>query len=266
MKKKQITKISKLIFLILFIASCDFTSPTNSKILRAQEYISNQEYKKAAALYRDILDGNLSSEIKVKVCYQLGELYAIHLQDGKLATKYYSMIKTISSDPLWQIQAEEKIADINFSYLKEFETSNQSYMKLTSFIPKLKGRDLYEYRLGFGNYKLKNYDDALKIFEKIIKNQNHEYFLKSFYQSGLIYFEKKEWSRAIAIWQEYLKFEKKIDQIINVKFLMANAYEMMDELKLAYDLYYLIQAEYPNTKVIQNRLNSIYERRISRRR
>jgi len=47
---------------------------------------------------------------------------------------------------------------------------------------------------------------------------------------------------------------------------MANAYEMLEKLKEAYNLYYSILGEYPNTKVIQNRLNSIYARKIARKR
>ena len=47
---------------------------------------------------------------------------------------------------------------------------------------------------------------------------------------------------------------------------MANAYETMEELKKAYNLYYSILGEYPNTEVIQNRLKAIYDRRVARKR
>ena len=47
---------------------------------------------------------------------------------------------------------------------------------------------------------------------------------------------------------------------------MANAYETMERLKKAYDLYYSLLGKYPNTEVIKNRLNAIYERKIARKR
>jgi hypothetical protein len=47
---------------------------------------------------------------------------------------------------------------------------------------------------------------------------------------------------------------------------MANAYETMENLSKAYSIYYSIQGEYPNTKVIQNRLNSVYQRKVAKKR
>ena len=60
--------------------------------------------------------------------------------------------------------------------------------------------------------------------------------------------------------------EKRRDNIVQTKFLMANAYETMEKLKAAYNIYYSILGEYPNTEVIKNRLKSIYERRVARKR
>ena len=47
---------------------------------------------------------------------------------------------------------------------------------------------------------------------------------------------------------------------------MANAYETMERLKEAYNIYYSIVGEYPNNEVIKARLNSIYERKVARKR
>ena len=47
---------------------------------------------------------------------------------------------------------------------------------------------------------------------------------------------------------------------------MANSYESLENLKSAYNIYYSILGEYPNTEVIQNRLKGIYNRRIARKR
>ena len=83
---------------------------------------------------------------------------------------------------------------------------------------------------------------------------------------GMIHFEKKEWRQAISFWNQYITREKRKDFVIEAKFLMANAYETLEALKKAYNLYYSILGEYPNTEVIQSRLNAIYQRRIARKR
>ena len=60
--------------------------------------------------------------------------------------------------------------------------------------------------------------------------------------------------------------ENRNDRIVKTKFLIANAYESAEKLKEAYNIYYSILGEYPNSEVIENRLKSLYERRVSRKR
>ena len=86
------------------------------------------------------------------------------------------------------------------------------------------------------------------------------------HQLGIVSFKKKQWKIAINYWNKYIKKEKRQDNIVRTKFLMANAYETIENLEKAYNIYYSILGEYPNTKVIKNRLNAIYERKIARRR
>ena len=90
--------------------------------------------------------------------------------------------------------------------------------------------------------------------------------MNSFYYLGLIHFHQKLWKRSLVYLKEYSKRETKKESIVQAKFLMANIYESREELKTAYDLYYSILGKYPNTQVVQNRLNSIYSRRIARKR
>ena len=60
--------------------------------------------------------------------------------------------------------------------------------------------------------------------------------------------------------------EKREDLIVEAKFLIANAFESSEDLKRAWDIYYSIKGSYPNTKVIFERLNSIRDRRVARKR
>ena len=60
--------------------------------------------------------------------------------------------------------------------------------------------------------------------------------------------------------------EYKKNKVIYAKFLLANTLESNEELKKAYNLYYSLLNEFPNTEVIKKRLSSIYNRRIARKR
>ena len=250
----------------LLVVSCDFTPPINRKIIDAQNYITEQKYNKAAYLYEDILKSNPGSELRLKICYQLGELYSIYLGEYKKAVYNYEEVKQLTEDPLWLIKIEEKLADINFNYRKNYSEAIKNYSKLSEFTPKLKKYDYFQLQIAISYYFLNDSENSIKQLTKIQTNPNDEYFIRSFYYLGLIYYEKKDFNKALFVWSEYLKRETKKEYIVQAKFLVANIYESTENLKMAYDIYYSIANDYPNPDVIQNRLSSLYERRVSRRR
>lgn len=267
--KKQLFQLNKIIWVLIFstlLISCDFTPRFHKRILLAQEYLNNQDYKNALNQYRLILRDNPSNDIKVKIHYQIAEILSINMGKNIESLEHYAKVKSLTEDPLWLVKAEERIAEVCFSYKKDFECSAESYRKLTEFTPRLSRFDFYEYRLAQSFSGMLNYKKAEEIYTEIQKKSNHEYNTKSFYELGLINFEMKNWKYAIAFWKEYIKRETRRDNITQAKFLMANAYETMESLKTAYNIYYSILGEYPNTQVVQNRLNAIYARRVARKR
>ncbi len=255
-----------LIFLSLGFLVFDFSPRIHKEILQAQGFIANQEYKKAILRYEHILERNPNKKIEVKILYQLGDLYSIYLSQNEKAIKYYQRIVNLSEDPLWLVRTEERIAEIHFSYLKNYEKALKIYDKLNRFTPKLRNQDFYQFRYSQCLLRLNYLKWAEENFKKIRKNERHEYYIRSAYFLGLINFQKKKWQKSIDYWKDYIRKETRSDNVVQVKFLMANAYETMEKLKHAYNLYYSILGEYPNTEVIQNRLNSIYNRRVARKR
>lgn len=267
-KNKSIRAMKKIIVLVLLLitSSCDFTPPINRKIIDAQNYISEQKYNKATYIYEDILKSNPSPELRLKVCYQLGELYSIYLGEYKKAVYYYQDVKNLTEDPLWLIKTEEKLAEINFNYRKNYKEAIKNYFRLTEFTPKLKKFDFFQLQIALSYYYLNDHENAIKQLTKIQSDTNHEYFVRSFYYLGLLYYERRDFNKALFVWSEYLKRETKKENVVQAKFLVANIYESTENLKMAYDIYYSIADDYPNPDVIENRLNSLYQRRVSRRR
>jgi len=261
----MIGKLILIMILQLFFA-CDFSSRLYKQILIAQEFILEQKFRDGVKIYEEILKEECPQDIKIKIYFQLGEIYSAHFFDNKKAIYYFEQIKKISKDPLWNYKSEEKIADINFSYLNNFKDSIQNYKNLTTFLPQRLEHDLYEYRLGMSYLNDSKQEEAIKIFEKITKKQKHKYYNEAYDNLGMAYFQKKEWAKAIEYWDKYILLETKEEMKVKTKFLIANSYEVMEDLKKAYDIYYSILGQYPNTEVIRNRLNAIYERKIARRR
>lgn len=252
--------------LLQFLVSCDFTPRLHKDIIRAQQYIHNQRYEDAIRTYHQILNENPRIDIKVKIYFQLGELHSTYLGKNKESLEFFEKIVAESNDPLWVVKSMEKIGEINFSYLRNYYESYKIYNKLNSFVPKLQSADFYEFRMASSLLMIGKIDESIEAYENILLKPSHEYYVRSIYEMGNAYFQKKEWQLAVNYWLDYIKKETRRDNLVQAKFLIANAYETMEELQKAYNLYYSILGEYPNTEVIRSRLESIYERRIARKR
>jgi len=254
-----------LLFFLL-IVSCDFTPPLSEEVLKAQEYVENQEYLKAINEYESILEKNPREKLRIKIEYQLGDIYSIYLSDHNKAVSRYRKIIKYSKDPLWLVKSEERLGEIYYSFLKDYRSSGLVYKKLSSFNPPLSNNDFYLYRYAMSLFNARDLNNALNVFKIISKEQSNKYKIRAVYFEGLCYFESKKWEQAIESLKKYINTEKRKDYIVEAKFVMANAYESSASLKNAYNIYYSILGEYPNTEVVQNRLKAIYSRRIARKR
>lgn len=258
----------RLILLIgfLFFSSCDFSPKLQQEILAAQELVSKGDYKNATGLYEKILNMNMEPQLRIKILYQLADLFSIFLGDAEKGKKYYGKVFEVSGDTHDQIKALERIGELNFTYLKNYKEALSTYKHLLAIKAESTDLDFFDLRVALSHFNLGDLERAHFELERISQNSTHHYRIISLYYLGLIHFRKSEWEPAVNLWKKYLEVEKRRDKIVEVRYLMANAYETMENLKEAYAIYYSLLGEYPNTKVIQNRLKAVYLRKVSRKR
>lgn len=265
-KVLHLMNLLSFLFIFLLGASCDFSSGLHREIIAAQNFVSNQEYDKAVQVYEGILRKNPAKQIREKVNFQLAEIYYLYLNQQIRALSYYQYIVTNVQDPLWQVKALEKMAEINYSHAKNYPDAIRAYQTLLKFKPKLTNTDFYFFRIGESYFELNNYNKAKDYFNEMRFNTNHVYHIESFYYLGLIEFYQQHWNESVELWLEYIKREKRKDMIVKTKFLIANSYESSEKLKEAYNIYYSLLGDYPNPEVIKERLKSLFKRRVARKR
>lgn len=262
MKKKTIIKF--LIFLLF--AGCDFTSGVHKDVLQAQDYLKSNKYEKAVDLYEKIITKKPSKQLELKIHFQLGELYTTYLNKFREALENYNQIINLTDDVVWQVKALESIADIYFDKTKNYEQANKTFKKLSQFRPKLNKHNYYLLKEAQSDFNLHHYDKANSLFEELIKTNDNGIDVISYYYLGYIAFLSQKWNLAIKYWFENLKRETNIQNKVKVKFLIGNAYESSERLKDAYNIYYSIIGQYPNHEIIKSRLDSLYKRRVAKRR
>ena len=266
--KKNNFKGKSLLFLLVFffLTSCDFSNRVHRQVLEAQALIQEQKYDEAIKEYFKILNRDPPRETKVKVYYQLGDLYSIYLSQNKESIKYYEKVKEISEDPYWLIKTEERLGEVSFVYTKDFKKSFESYQKLTLFKPDLEKKDFYQFRAAVSLFQLEDFKQAKFIFNEISNSPKHQYKEESLFYLGQIYFREQKWEEAIRPFNQFTKISENLEKVVQAKFLIANCYETLENLEKAYMIYYSLIGIYPNSEVIRNRLESIYKRRIARKR
>ena len=258
-------KVNWILFCLL-LASCDFSSRLQKEILSAQESISAHKYARAVSHYEEAVKLNPPNEAKVKILYQLGELNTVHLARHRTAIDYFKQIIKVSINPLWQVKAKERIAEINFTILKDYFMAKKAYQTLVSYKPELDDKEFYEFRMAVSSLNDGQYSEAHTLFKSMSANANHQFNTDAWYYKALCSMFQKKWERAEKDISRYLQLERRRDKIVQGRFILANILETQENLKAAYEMYYSILGEYPNTEVVKNRLDSLYQRRIARKR
>lgn len=252
--------------MLLLFSSCDFTTSIHKDIIKAQEHLAHQEYHHAVLKYEEILKHNPNAKLKVKIVYQLGEIYFLYLNDGEKALFYFSQVRSLTQDKSWLSRVSEKMAEIYFTMIKDYGRAATEYTNLIADNPNTDKIQFYQFQLAISYRKNNDYEKSVEIFNKITADDTHKHHVQSFYELGMAFYYQKKWKEAIASWMEYLKREKRRENIIQAKFMIANAYETNEQLKEAYDIYYSIVGDYPNSNVIKSRLKALYSRRMARKR
>lgn len=252
--------------LLLVITGCDFSSYLHREVLRAQNEELQQNYLKSSQIYEKILAQNPPPKLKTKVLFQLGKINFYFLGRIPEALNYFQKIVEISINPIWSVKSYEKMGRIYFHFLKDYAKSAEVYQILVQFKPKLSQNDFYEYRLALSYLHLNRYDESRKILSQIIINKRHKYNKRAYFYLGLTYYYEQEYLMSIQIWKKYLQLENRRDWVNETKFLMANSYETIEKLKESYELYYSLQNIYSDSNIIDKRLQSIYKRRVARKR
>jgi TolA-binding protein len=260
------SKLFLFFLLATLVCSCDYSSSLDKEIIAGQKAFKEQDYLKATKIYQEVVKKTNNRELKRKLLYRISEILLVEIRDVNSSLGSLNELLSNENDLFWQVKAREKIADINFSYKKNYKEAVYNYHLLSNYKPPLEGVDFYKYRHALALLMSEDYTTASAAFNEIYADKKSTYRLEALFYSAQIKFLQSKWEEAITLYKDYLTQESDAEKIIQAKFLIANCYEMIPKLKEAYNIYYAILEKYPNQDVILRRLKSIYERRRNRKR
>ena len=203
---------------------------------RADAYFKLNDIKSAAKTYTKIYQGTADEKLKNKTAKELTTLY-YNVDDYENAN-------------LWK----EKISDSNEKiYLSALIYEKQGKIDLAvveykKLIDNVEYGSKVNFNLATHYYKEKNYDEAKKYYENILKVENGPYKDTATYRIGQIYFNSKDYSKALRNFMriELLYEESNLREAAKLK--IATTYELQKEDEKAKRTYEEFYETYPKSK------------------
>jgi tetratricopeptide (TPR) repeat protein len=203
---------------------------------RADAYFKLNDIKSAAKTYAKIYQETTDEKLKNKTAKEL-------------ATLYYN-VDDYENANLWK----EKISDSNekiylsaLIYEKQGKT-DLAVVEYKKLIDNAEYGSKANFNLATNYYKEKNYDEAKKYYENILKVENGPYKDTATYRIGQIYFNSKDYSKALRNFMriELLYEESSLREAAKLK--IATTYEVQKEDEKAKRTYEEFYKTYPESK------------------
>ncbi|MCS5421426.1 MULTISPECIES: tetratricopeptide repeat protein [Psychrilyobacter] len=203
---------------------------------RADAYFKLNDIKSAAKTYAKIYQETTDEKLKNKTAKELTTLY-YNVDDYENANLWKEKIsdpneKIYLSALIYEKQGKMDLAVVEYKKL----TDNAEYGSRVNF------------NLAANYYKEKNYDEAKKYYENILKVEDGPYKDTATYRIGQIYFNSKDYSKALRNFMriELLYEESSLREAAKLK--IATTYEIQKEDEKAKRTYEEFYETYPQSK------------------
>ena len=209
---------------------------TDVNFYMANAYFELNDTNNAAKTYIEVYQKTSDENIKAKTARELTSLY-YNAGDYKNANIWKDRIKDPNekaylSALIYEKQGKRDLAIAEYKKLIETKEygSRANYNLATTY------------------YKEKNYDEAKKYYENILKIENGQYKDTATYQIGQIYLSKKDYSKALRNFMRIELLYEKSNLREPAKLKIATIYEAQKEKEKAQKTYEEFYKTYPNSK------------------
>ncbi|MBQ2593018.1 MAG: tetratricopeptide repeat protein, partial [Candidatus Riflebacteria bacterium] len=219
------------------------------------------DYKMAERKMEDLWEENSESLATLDIMKALVDLNMKKLLDGDKAAKYYAKwLEENPNDPLYK----EYTIKLYDHYMEVLRDGNKALRLLEDYTKdhpiSLDSLDI-ELKLAKANeYRLRNYDEAIRGYQRIIDTRQNDVIVhEAYFRIGFVYRDGfANYSEAIRSWQSLIDDYYNNDFSDQAQFAIAYTYEAyLRDYTKARAAYNLILNRYPNSKLQNDVRNAI---------
>ena len=224
--------------------------------------VDQQKFQKASIIYETVVESTTDSRIKIRVLVQLAQLYAFHLNRVEESIVLIERAIWLNKDPSKLIKFKEIFGDIYFTKLRNFKKSSEIYDELIKVKPELPQYSEYKYRYAESLFFSNKLREAISVFNSLLETTKDNNISKILYRTGLINYLLGESDKAIEIFRKVIDGDFKYTYKVKSSFFLAGLYEDLDQLDNSLKYYNLIRYDYPNPRLVKQKMESIYRKKL----
>jgi TolA-binding protein len=242
--------------LVFLLISCSSPNLEDS-LRRADALVGIGEYKKAAKIYRRLIEKNPRHQLAPGIWLRLGDLYANSLGDIAQGLDVYQ--KCIEADPYSEAAraAHERRAQI-FELQGLTQSLVEEYAILLKYFPQAE----YQLRLGEAFISNKDYQQARTELREFIDNKQTPKELRTrvLFDIGESYYLQGNPHEALRFYFAFLEEAPESELVSEVHLRIAGCFEELGRLGMAYKYTQKALEKYPNQEVVRQRLEALKKR------
>lgn len=253
-------------FFLVFLAlsSCSL-SAQQIEYERAEKAERDKRYPEAVQHYKNVVDRYVKSDLALKSAERAGRvsLYELHSDKDRFtkAIQFFKHIVLYSPDQKARIEAQQKIAEINFSQLMNYNQAVIEYSRLLELPHSpIEG---FNYRLSIARsyYYLSNFFQALVEIDLLLKKGYDKSLLfDALLLKANIYLTNKQLDEAIDVLKRLLDEYPERSKSETIGLVLALCYEEQKNFPKAIETLESIKEYYPRKQFIENRIKTLKER------
>ena len=247
-----------VVLFLLFLTSCQSSYEKDWQL--AQKAYENKNYKQAAHFYEKVFKLERSSEKKIKVSYNLANIYYFYVKDFIKSKKYYRYYLVHTEKRKEKIKALSRLANLSFSIFNNYKEAILHYNRLLKID---KDDNVYFYRLQIARsyFFLNNFYQSQVEIQSVLKDDKNPFLFESLLLLGNIYLAEKKTEESIKVLLSLVeKFpQRSIKE--NVLMTIAVSYEELRDFDKAIEILEKMASQVKDPAFVNSRIRSLMERK-----
>ena len=228
---------------------------------RASEAEQKKQYQSAYDHYKRVVDKNPSNEIGVKASQGAAKLAHYDLKKFQEAIELYRNVVLYSPDPAARLDAERKIADIEFSQLSDYTAAIAEYQKLLDLPLSAADEINYRFALAKSYFYLNDfYQSQVEIDALLKKSKDPQLSFDAGLLKANILLTSKDLDKAVQQLEELKQKDPARSKNENLDLVLAVTYEEQKNFAKAIETLEDMRSYYPRKDFIERRIKTLKDR------